>query len=76
MSNFSIILWARDFSPDKYKQLGFVLGQAYAKCADPTEVLQHFISVMTIGICSIDETSLAMDFGMVERNNKSDVKGI
>ncbi|XP_014281545.1 DENN domain-containing protein 10 [Halyomorpha halys] len=74
VQNFSIILWARDFNPDKYQKLGHVLGQVYGKTADPTQVLQHFISVMTIGICSIDGNDSPMEFGMVGKYKKTDLK--
>lgn len=72
--NFSMILWARDFNPDKYQQLGRVLGEVYGKSADPTQVLRHFISVMTIGICNINENSSPMEFGMVGKHKKTDIK--
>lgn len=55
MKQFALVLFAKDFNPQKYEVLSRVLSKMYCKTGKPTEILQLYLSVFTKGSCSTQE---------------------
>lgn len=67
VKQFALILWSKDFNPEKYETLCRILSKTYCKTGNPAVLLKLYLSVITRGICTTEEngTFLAKDF---ERN--------
>lgn len=64
VKQFALVLFAKDFNPQKYEVLSRVLSKMYCKTGKPTEILQLYLSVFTKGSCSTQEngTFVSDDF--------------
>nr|CAD7590374.1 unnamed protein product [Timema genevievae] len=64
VAQFALVLWAKDFSPEKYETLCRILSKTYCKTGNPATMLQLYLSVVTRGSCTTEEngTFLARDF--------------
>ncbi|EZA58508.1 hypothetical protein DMN91_000250 [Ooceraea biroi] len=64
VKKFALVLFAKDFNPQKYEVLSRVLSKMYCKTGKPTEILQLYLSVFTKGSCSTQEngTFVSDDF--------------
>nr|CAD7267751.1 unnamed protein product [Timema shepardi] len=64
VAQFALVLWAKDFCPEKYETLCRILSKTYCKTGNPATMLQLYLSVVTRGSCTTEEngTFLARDF--------------
>jgi len=64
VKQFALVLFAKDFNPQKYEVLSRVLSKMYCKTGKSTEILQLYLSVFTKGSCSTQEngTFVSDDF--------------
>ncbi|KAG7189639.1 hypothetical protein KM043_017319 [Ampulex compressa] len=64
VKQFALVLFAKDFHPQKYEVLSRVLSKMYCKTGKPTEILHLYLSVFTKGSCSTQEngTFVSDDF--------------
>ncbi|XP_066589849.1 putative DENN domain-containing protein 10 B [Prorops nasuta] len=64
VKQFALVLFTKDFNPQKYEVLSRVLSKMYCKTGKPTEILQLYLSVFTKGSCSTQEngTFVSDDF--------------
>ncbi|KAL2718918.1 DENN domain-containing protein 10-like [Vespula squamosa] len=64
VKQFALVLFAKDFNPQKYEVLSRVFSKMYCKTGKPTEILQLYLSVFTKGSCSTQEngTFVSDDF--------------
>ncbi|XP_054266790.1 putative DENN domain-containing protein 10 B isoform X2 [Macrosteles quadrilineatus] len=67
VKQFALVLWSRDFNPEKYETLCRILSKSYCKTGNPVMLLKLILSVMTRGACTTEEngTYFTKDF---ERN--------
>ena len=52
---FSLILYAKDFNPEKYEQLCRIFSQQLRRTGSPSSMLSGYLSVITKGSCDTDE---------------------
>ncbi|XP_075210927.1 putative DENN domain-containing protein 10 B [Lycorma delicatula] len=64
VKHFVLVLWTKDFNPEKYETLCRILSKTYCKTGTPTAVLLLYLSVVTRGSCTTEEngTFLVKDF--------------
>ncbi|RZF38158.1 hypothetical protein LSTR_LSTR005519 [Laodelphax striatellus] len=55
LKQFILVLWSKDFNPEKYESLCRMLSKTYCKSGSPVAVLKLFLSVTTSGVCSTEE---------------------
>uniref|UniRef100_A0A023F634 UDENN domain-containing protein n=1 Tax=Triatoma infestans TaxID=30076 RepID=A0A023F634_TRIIF len=53
-----VVIWAKEFNPDKYRTLSSLLCRTYHESGDPTKVLQLYLSAFTKEIDSNENGSL------------------
>lgn len=76
LKQFALILWAKDFNPEKYETLCRILSKTYCKTGNPAVMLQLYLSVITRGSCTTEEngTFLAREFESRKNNTHSVLK--
>ena len=52
---FSLILYAKDFNPEKYEELCKIFSQQLRRTGSPASMLSGYLSVITKGSCDTDE---------------------
>lgn len=64
VKQFVLVLWTRDFNPEKYEILCRILSKTYCKTGSPAAIVKLYLSVVTRGSCSMEEngTFLVKDF--------------
>uniref|UniRef100_T1IIY2 UDENN domain-containing protein n=1 Tax=Strigamia maritima TaxID=126957 RepID=T1IIY2_STRMM len=55
VKQFVLIVWARDFNPEKYEAFSKILSKTYCKTGDPATLLNFYLSVLTLGSCKTEE---------------------
>ncbi|KAG8266825.1 Protein fam45a [Homalodisca vitripennis] len=64
VKQFALVVWSRDFNPEKYETLCRILSKTYCKTGNPAMLLKLFLSVITRGACTTEEngTYFTKDF--------------
>ncbi|EFA10011.2 DENN domain-containing protein 10 [Tribolium castaneum] len=52
---FAIVIAAKEFEPNKYRQLCDILGKKYAKSQNPVDLVTLYLNLFTSGSCSLQE---------------------
>ncbi|XP_011307542.1 protein FAM45A [Fopius arisanus] len=60
VKQFALVIFTKDFNPQKYEVLCRVLSKMYCKTGNPTEILQLYLSVFTKGSCTTQENGIFM----------------
>lgn len=78
VKQFVLVLWAKDFHPEKYETLSRILSKTYCKTGNPAYLLQLYLSVITSGSCQTEEngTFLVKDFHQKKAYLQSSLKSI
>ncbi|XP_012260083.1 putative DENN domain-containing protein 10 B [Athalia rosae] len=78
VKQLALILFAKDFNPQKYEALCRVLSKTYCKTGTPTELLQLYLSVFTKGSCVTHEngTFLCNEFNGRRVAGNTNVRGL
>lgn len=78
MKQLALVLFARDFNPQKYEALCRVLSKTYCRTGSPTDLLQLYLSVFTKGSCAgQDNGTFASDEYTGRRaGNNTNVRGL
>lgn len=64
VKQFVLVVWAKDFHPEKYEILCRLLSRSYTRTGTPTSLLHLYLCVVTSGSCTTKEngTFLVNDF--------------
>ncbi|XP_073969180.1 DENN domain-containing protein 10-like [Rhodnius prolixus] len=74
-SLIGVVIWTKEFNPDKYRTLASLLCRTYHESGDPTKVLQLYLSVFTKEIDSNENGSLLFkEYCSYNAFNHSNVK--
>ncbi|KAF7994770.1 hypothetical protein HCN44_004242 [Aphidius gifuensis] len=78
VKQFALILFTRDFNPQKYEVFTRVMSKMYCKTGDPSEILKLYLSVYTNGTCTTQEngTFLSDDFNGQRLVADSNIRGL
>lgn len=78
VKQFVLVVWAKDFHPEKYEVLCRLLGRSYAQTGTPTSLLHLYLCVLTSGSCTTKEngTFLVKDFCQKKAYLASYVKNV
>ncbi|KAF4532593.1 hypothetical protein B566_EDAN013371 [Ephemera danica] len=76
VKQFALVLWTKDFNPEKYETLCRILSKTYCKTGNPVAMLTLYLSVATRGVCTTEEngTFLARDFDSSKNFTNTHVK--
>ncbi|XP_064601907.1 DENN domain-containing protein 10-like [Liolophura sinensis] len=55
VTDFSLVLTAKDFNPEKYEALCKIFTKQYRKTGNPANMLESYLSVITKGTCNGEE---------------------
>ncbi|XP_034952294.1 putative DENN domain-containing protein 10 B [Chelonus insularis] len=58
VKQFALVLFTKDFNPQKYEMLSRVLSKMYSKTGDPIEILKLYLSVSINGSCTTQENGI------------------
>jgi len=78
VKQFVLVVWARDFNPEKYEAFSKILSKTYCKSGDPATVLHFYLSVLTLGSCKTEENGnfFVKDFDQKKAYLASSVKHV
>lgn len=78
VKQFVLVLWTRDFNPEKYEILCRILSKTYCKMGSPTAIVKLYLSVVTRGSCSTEEngTFLVKDFEQKKAFANAGIKAV
>uniref|UniRef100_A0A1B6LK26 UDENN domain-containing protein n=1 Tax=Graphocephala atropunctata TaxID=36148 RepID=A0A1B6LK26_9HEMI len=64
VKQFALVVWSKDFNPEKYETFCRILSKTYCKTGNPAMLLKLFLSVITRGACTTEEngTYFTKDF--------------
>lgn len=78
LDQVGVIVEAKDFNPERYQIVSQVLFRTYHKQADPTIVLQQFLSLIVSGTCQLPKKKLfsSADYDTCQPFADFQIKGI
>lgn len=72
---FSVVLIAKDFSPDKYKTMCGVFSKLYLKTQNRVELVRLYLDIFITSSCNLQENGNIVTHSFKNVKSKTAVKG-
>ncbi|XP_057334969.1 DENN domain-containing protein 10-like [Microplitis mediator] len=78
VKQFALILFTKDYNPQKYEVLCRVLSKMYCKTGNPVEILKLYLSVFTTGSCTTEENGIftSDDYNYPHLNTDTNIRDL
>ncbi|XP_074114977.1 putative DENN domain-containing protein 10 B [Cotesia typhae] len=78
IKQFALILFTKDYNPQKYEVLCRVLSKMYCKTGNPVEILKLYLSVFTNGSCTTEENGIynSDDYNLSHLNSDTNIRDL
>lgn len=73
--SFAIVIVAKEFEPNKYRQLCDILGKKYAKCQNPVDLVTLYLNLFTSGSCYLQENGASHVCNFKNYESVANLKG-